>query len=865
MVITRTWDDDPVILMPSIRALQAKVEEGYQAVDSRQAVRMLDGMDRFSRSQLRTFVAEARLSSFPVYSLDDHKLKALVRSCIQDGRVVAVQKGSAKTQAPGATVEHRRLVKAIDQKTHGRLHYGGRKYKLVSDIDLTKLPGRNSYDVVRQTEAKHILSTLATLPTTPADLAPLIDQAKDRLSTDWQPPFTEPSGLIMLRSSYAGYRVNLNEEPAITPSQLKKLMEEQAAAITSLEAPEFIASGSEMVALRYTFHDPNHRLTDAVLEIFPKYDRTTCIWKQSVPGKHLVEEKGSLDWNGKLDSPDKDFPDGFATLAASPYLVRLSAKDQGKTLSRETRIRVEVAEVKMTIAPIACLTKVRDQEVVRRLQPLGGTQVVPLRVKTFFVGKGTDDLGQTLDTGHQEAMKPWDMGLGPRIPLIATVLVKSSQNKPMVAGKALGKACLLWDYIEPPPASNPSIGENNNQYLLKIEQHDQAKAGPPNGRNAPLILGGKRTGKNSPRPVFVEPDGAVQGFPFKSSPGKGRFWSVFAEIHKTGDCEGQAGVVFKPSPIAGDAYKITAYVDVDGTLDLLDPIEEQAPQGQAGWFEIWREVPLVRFVRKCPGVSVKLNDIGSFTHPAYLRWLDLCKDKNEVLSKETYTTLLSNAYRNIQHSEDFLFEDFAMFPIEDQYDVKASWWGRLWGDPERIPAGEMVRFRKFDDFLDQCEAAGKRSPSKEMKQRISQWKSAGKRGYFQAISDRALALSQYMLRPLAQEDGVTAAGFDGIHNLKPLMNGITIPQFSNRARISLGLFVDRADTLAHELGHCLFLPHAPALPGSGIENVMPLRHLPGLKQCLMSYGKDRPGFCAICLLRLRGANGDHLQPKGLVP
>jgi hypothetical protein len=597
ITISSPWEADSVVLLPSIRALQARVEEGYQVIDSRQAVRMLDDMASFRRSQLRTFVAEARLSSFPVYRLDDHKLKALVRSCIQDGRVMAVQKGGAKTQSPGATVEHRRLVKAIDQKTHGRLHYGGRKYKLVSDVDLAKLPGRASYDVVRQTEAKHILSSLATLPTTPADLAPLIVQANDNLSSDWRPPFTEPSGLIMLRSSYAGYRVNLNEEPAITPSQMKKLIEEQTAAITSLEAPELIASGSEMVTLRYTFHDPHRRLTDAVLEIFPKHDRTTAIWKRSVPGKHLAEEKGSLDWNGKLDSPDKDFPDGFATLAASPYLVRLSAKDQGKTLSCEVQIRVEVAEVKLALAPLSCLTKVRDQEVVKRMQPLGRIQVVPLKVEAFSTVNGRlgpqkkaleGELGEIGDPGHRLAMDPWDMGEGPRIPMIATVLVKSSQKKPVIAGKAIGRAKILWDYIEPVPDTFEDSDGRHASYLREIERHDRGNAGPADGYNMPVILGGKRGRKGSARPVFVLPDASVQDFPFHCKPGAERFWAAFSEINRSGDREGQAGMVFRPSAIAGDTYKLTVYVDVHDELDRPGPIKAHIPHGDGGTIEVRR-------------------------------------------------------------------------------------------------------------------------------------------------------------------------------------------------------------------------------------------------------------------------------------
>jgi hypothetical protein len=207
-----------------------------------------------------------------------------------------------------------------------------------------------------------------------------------------------------------------------------------------------------------------------------------------------------------------------------------------------------------------------------------------------------------------------------------------------------------------------------------------------------------------------------------------------------------------------------------------------------------------------------------------------------------------------------------MLPLEEQYDVKAGWWDRLWGDPERIPTGEMVRFRKYDDFIDACENAVKDPSHAGLAKKVTTWKDdKSKKRYRKRVEKHASALARYMGQALAVQPGVTVVGFNGLHNLGPVTSGKTVAQDSDRWRITIMLFAAGADVLAHELGHCLFLPHAPSAPGTHIEGVTPTRHVDGDGRCLMAYTQRHPGYCAICLLRLRGADGEHLGPKGLVP
>jgi hypothetical protein len=78
-------------------------------------------------------------------------------------------------------------------------------------------------------------------------------------------------------------------------------------------------------------------------------------------------------------------------------------------------------------------------------------------------------------------------------------------------------------------------------------------------------------------------------------------------------------------------------------------------------------------------------------------------------------------------------------------------------------------------------------------------------------------------------------------------------------------------TPAHEIGHCMFLPHAPRVDvtsaGARVEvtsggGITPDFHDGKNWNCLMSYNRPRPGFCGLCLLRLRGYMGSKFDKNG---
>jgi hypothetical protein len=136
--------------------------------------------------------------------------------------LIALRKGNPANQAPDQTAQQRQLIRQIEQQTRGHLNLAGRRYTLVADVDLNRMPGRDSYEVASHDDARRVLDGLAVGAAT--DLAALLAKAREKLTPDW-PSNGQPDGLILLRRSLVLASPRRNDEPSITPSQMKALME----------------------------------------------------------------------------------------------------------------------------------------------------------------------------------------------------------------------------------------------------------------------------------------------------------------------------------------------------------------------------------------------------------------------------------------------------------------------------------------------------------------------------------------------------------------------------------------------------------------------------------------------------------------
>jgi N-acetylmuramoyl-L-alanine amidase len=284
---TASWER-PIVLASRTEAMRLR-QDGWQPVAERDALWRFDGMggiDRVSAWDLRQFVNEARLSVFSLRDVRDNQLADIVRRAIRNQDVLAFQQGG-DTAAPSPTTVRRRLVREIAGKTRNRLSHAGRQYKLVADVDLDGLPDRDYHEVVGQDEAKKILAGLASEPAMPTEL---LTKASADLTKDWRKPFSQPDGLILLRRAPVVRARVADEGPALTPSQMRKLIEEAALDILVVDLDKTPQEG-----LAYRIKAPDGNVATGKLD---KEGRARV--KSSLPGVFTVAfpELDGADWDG---------------------------------------------------------------------------------------------------------------------------------------------------------------------------------------------------------------------------------------------------------------------------------------------------------------------------------------------------------------------------------------------------------------------------------------------------------------------------------------------------------------------------------------------------------------------------------------
>lgn len=227
-------------------------------------------------------------------------------------------------------------------------------------------------------------------------------------------------------------------------------------------------------------------------------------------------------------------------------------------------------------------------------------------------------------------------GNGPRIPIAAKIRVKCSDQSASTtdeALKAVGPAECLWDWEDKSDtkvrdwmgAADFDSTASTRHFLgetMKGEPGD-ADAAPLNATNCPAKYGGKRGAGAAA--VFLPPEQG--GFPYAVTPAAGnRPWASFSKCG-TGVNAGRTGVLFQPSRMIGDRYRLVVYVAVDrADFDVKDvapdqtlraqvmalPANERPATGVSGLFEVFRRAKLTyySFPPNTPG-SEKIHEAAT--------------------------------------------------------------------------------------------------------------------------------------------------------------------------------------------------------------------------------------------------------------
>jgi len=232
-------------------------EKEYERMDKFEASRALFGA-RFDDYDVERFLSRisSRGSLFEVGRAPSWLAgAALLRDFAERGVLIALRRCKEHTLDPfhKAVLEERETVRAFTKLQRTVNLVPGRRCILVSCADYSSVPNRDRYQVVSRGEASALLSAAMTAPALAAGDRALLEKAAKQLAPDWRPPRL-PEGLVLLRE-IPQVAASQNLEPAITPSQLRAMM--QAEKSVNLEVVVLGLDDKPLKDIKFTIEAPD--------------------------------------------------------------------------------------------------------------------------------------------------------------------------------------------------------------------------------------------------------------------------------------------------------------------------------------------------------------------------------------------------------------------------------------------------------------------------------------------------------------------------------------------------------------------------------------------------------------------------------
>jgi len=640
----------------------------------------------------------------------------------------------------------------------------------------------------------------------------------------------------------------------------------------------------ETIQIVYTLNDQQRRIARAKLELFRRHD-PTAIWTEQVQANNLTHGDHLRDWTGSIAQSDR-FPDGFVTAWHSPYKLKLTIAGDvpARRQTAWTYFHVLVADLILEMGNREVLASQKDRDVCddADTEALHGALPAPNEKRKVFLLSNifkTDQDQMAAEVAFSAYEAAWDGG--PKIPVFAQVKVKHSDNRSVDAPKALGHVKFLWDWEDvreeargapmPYPASVRS-------FLTEALDFDRLITQPP-GDNCHTDRGGKR-GRSGP-PLFppqagYDPADALRPgeFPFTVEACTRRTWAALSTAWTRGALAGKTGVLFQPSRLAGDAYKLSVYYVYDPTpddaavpLDVMTPPPLDSPiHKSTGTFEIWRKVYLARYVRKSGGIDpFDVPTVQRYFEPAFVRLADRSGGVTNM-DPVLYNQRLRDRINRLP------IITRRAFGAEVDHYAKGSYafWNRSFSE-------YVEAIRVEENLADRAAALN--------------WLPANLRttaAYEQMVTSHIHGLVEGSFSGfVSRDEGITIIQFEWACPLAMLAVFGNISALDGLAadlglsasaggdhvtdRCGIFLFVPRAlhggyrrggsdhstleQTVAHEIGHQMLLAHAPFAaegrpPPDGAVVAM---HDIAWRFCMMGYAHEQvQHFCGLCLLRLRG-------------
>jgi hypothetical protein len=734
-------------------------------------------------------------------------------------------------------------------------------YRIVARHDWVTLPGRNLIS------ARHLVRAVQSLrrqnPGDTAVLHQLLEAAGIRTFFPLQSNSWVTKQDAVIRSIEEGrlvgweevpHQVTLRQEikPETKPSKApeekpaEKPKDELNTVSLTLESTYF-APEVEELAIGFRINGPLKQVTGLRLKMVRDAEPGKFILNHVLP---IDQATGTFRWKGDVPG----FAEGFLTLKDSPYELQLFMETtQGKVESNKQRLSVLPHEVTIRVddLPIANI----DPKHLKAIQGLkkdfaDGRPGLLVHKSSLFKVEDEEMNDRTSFDQYKKAF-----GRGIPVPLFARVRVLGKDGTGKRSPKALHGAKLLWDLTLADDAKygtqldDRGVHPTAKKFLTKVSAHKKDDS-QPKGRNCHTSLGGERA-KAADRGSDLQWKTLDSSWNV-SQPSK-RGWDALSDFAK--QKEDDSGILFIGGRMAGDAYTVRAYLDVDQSLDK----EDDAPLNKAGrafksntlsWTH-WRRVDVAKMYNVGKATpEIRYGPLNASFQEAAMAILPQAGVKTEEVQerwKQEYQKVLSTHYADDSFIKAAALDDPGLYP---------------------------TAFRDFAEYQKRAHPM-MTSLGNAGKRLLAFFSSEDEEKYKVRCSNYSIDIFLKITEAFSLgEDGLTLFNFGahGAHNQPPatgIVAGIApkMPKSSRHRAVFLSFAGGVSGRiLIHEIGHHLFLAHAP---GHFIEGEQPGGYQEkahdASEHCVMSYHSSDPEiFCGLCQLKLMGWDYEKISKTGAV-
>lgn len=647
--------------------------------------------------------------------------------------------------------------------------------------------------------------------------------------------------------------------------------------LINLSYVAFIASGKEdpKPKIKWRVTDPNAAVTSGTLELFQTRDPVDPkpIWTRGLSASEVAQGDHELEWDGEIGA-HADFPDSYVSIEYSPYTLKITITDGGRKESKEAKFEVVVADFEILFGDKAVLGDAKDialHGVIDGdggLPAAGGKRKVKLISNLYKVDSGgSDEMANGNSASFDQFKTLW--GEGPRIPIDAKVWIKNSKGAKALAPKAWGRRRILWDWESVSPDLS-GLHAKAKTYVESAQNYNKAVS-KPKGENCHLERGGKRADDGAAA-VFSADSGGT--YPYPVAAGATRKWGAFSGPAPSGTKEGMSGAIFRPSRMAGDGYKVIAYFDPSPKKALdIEGAVAAAFKKDTGTFEMWREIHLAKYIKKKAAITgFAVATFQAYYDKAFVRIEDKTPSV-ETMEKAAYDIAFNAA---IAAQPDFV-KTYCIDSTVSQFD--AGDFAVSYRSHAAMKAAFLAKTKAdliaADPSLTDAAATTAATTAVNTAltaQNIETVTKYANEARWWSIDICQKACGIY----ISAVDGITVIQFNKTDNLVPqassVINGFA-PTFTTSGRSKCAFIQYRMtysgnsntmeQTISHEIGHHMFLPHAPLPAASLPAGNDPDAHDKDDGICMMGYDYSAERkFCGKCLLRMRGWDHQKLDKDG---